>query len=102
MQQFNVPVYGTDGNKHRWPIYIGEAIEGVHPLEQQAAFLQRERGLTIAQEVMDSFAKLAAIALENNVSYEELCEYAMNESEDGEPDAAAAADGEGGPEEDDE
>ena len=61
-------------------IYIGEpALEpaDTHPLEQQAAWLQRERGGTVPAVVMDNFYKLLEIAKDNKVSYEELCVYAL-------------------------
>jgi hypothetical protein len=59
-------------------IYVGEPAPGAnHPLQHQAAWLSRERGGTIPPEVMDSFAKLLDISRENNVSFEELCVYAL-------------------------
>ncbi|MFI7350114.1 DUF2610 domain-containing protein [Streptomyces sp. NPDC049936] len=80
MQHFEIPCqFGSV--RAPFPIYVGEpADDAGHPLEQQAAWLARERGGSLPQEVMDSFAKLHAIALENNVSYEELTVYAMNEA----------------------
>lgn len=95
MQHFMIPCQNrADGTKTPYPIYVGEAIEGVHPLEQQDAWLRRELGLEIPLEVMDSFAKLRDIALENNVSFEELAVYAMGEAV--EMDEAEAARGEAG------
>lgn len=80
MQHFIVPCeFGS--RKAPFPLYVGEpADDAEHPLEQQARWLRRERGGTMTREVLDSFAKLHAIALENNVSYEELCVYAMKEA----------------------
>ncbi|GIJ80556.1 protein of unknown function [Micromonospora phaseoli] len=63
-----------------FPLYAGEPAAGTHPMEQQSAWLGRVRGGTVPVEVMDSFAKLFAIALENNVSFEELCVYAMEQA----------------------
>lgn len=81
MQHFMIPLLLPDGSKtDGFPIYIGEAIEGVHPLEQQAAWVRRERGLTIPAEVMESFLKLRDIAFENDADFEELCVYAMSEA----------------------
>jgi hypothetical protein len=75
-----------------FPIYVGEPVVDAHPLEQQAAWLARERGGQVPVEVMDSFAKLLAIATENNVSFAELTVYAMGEAlkeqAAGEPQAA--------------
>ena len=72
-------------------ICIERTFEGVNPIEQQAAWLWRERGGTIAAEVTDAFEKLAEISRENGVSFEELCTYALGTSAAG-PDPAASAD----------
>ena len=79
MQWFMIPCFFGD-RKAPFPIYVGEPAADTHPLEQQAAWLWRERGGLIPQEVMDSFGKLHTIALENNVSFEELCVYAIGEA----------------------
>jgi hypothetical protein len=63
----------------QFPLYVGEPAADVHPLEQQAAWLWRERQGSVPAEVLDSFRKLLVIAQENNVSFEELCVYAMGE-----------------------
>lgn len=64
-----------------FPMYVGEPVwDDTHPLEQQAAWLERERGGQVPTEVMDSFAQLLAIAIEHNVSFEELTVYAMDEA----------------------
>ncbi|MEU8327895.1 DUF2610 domain-containing protein [Micromonospora sp. NPDC048839] len=60
------------------PLHIGEPSPGAHPLEQQADWLQRTQNGSIPLEVMDSFAKLLSIANENDVSFRELCAYAMD------------------------
>ncbi|MEZ5139731.1 MAG: DUF2610 domain-containing protein [Acidimicrobiales bacterium] len=79
MKRFMVPC-DFGGRKAPFPIYVGEPAPDVHPLEQQDAWLRRERGGSIPVEVMDSFAKLHAIALDNDVSFEDLCMYAMGEA----------------------
>lgn len=76
MKKFTVPCQFGEA-KHPFNIYIGEPCDDTHPLEQQAAWLQRERAADIPAEVMDSFATLHGIAKENNVSFEELCVYAL-------------------------
>jgi hypothetical protein len=81
MQLFEIPVIASDGSKVMYPIYVGKPIKGVHPLEQQAAALRRERNLVIPQEIMDSFEKLANISLENEVDFAELVVYAMDEAQ---------------------
>lgn len=65
------------GVKHPFHVYIGDPHPKKHPLQFQAAWLSSERGGTIPQEVMDSFEKLYKISKENNVSFEDLCVYAL-------------------------
>ena len=81
-----------------FPLYVGEPAVGTHPMEQQSAWLQRVRGGSVPVEVMDAFETLFTIALENNVSFEELCAYAMEQATDNsettdENDAAPTATG---------
>ena len=87
MKKFTIPCI-FDDLKVPFDIYIGEPVPDADPLEQQAAWLLRERGGIIPAEVRESFRKLHAIALENEVSFEELCVYALgNTDTDAEPDA---------------
>jgi hypothetical protein len=79
MQHFMIPC-DFGGRKAPFPIYVGEPKTDAHPLHYQSWWLSSERGGSIPQEVMDSFEKLHKIALENNVSFEELCVYAMGEA----------------------
>ena len=70
-------------------VFVGEpALEpaDTHPLEQQAAWLLRERGGVIPAEVMDSFAKLLHIARTEQVSFEELCVHALESANQPSPD----------------
>lgn len=76
MKKFTIPCQFGE-IRAPFNIYIGEPVADAHPLEQQAAWLLRERGGVIPVEVMDSFKKLQEIALENGVSFEELCVYAL-------------------------
>lgn len=76
MKRFTVPC-DFNGVKHPFHVYIGEPHPKKHPLQFQAWWLSTERGGTIPQDVMDSFEKLFKIAQENNVSFEDLCVYAL-------------------------
>lgn len=82
MQHFMIPC-DFGGRKAPFPIYVGEPKADAHPLQHQSSWLSSERGGSIPQEVMDSFEKLHKIAMENNVSFEELCVYAMGEAMSG-------------------
>ncbi len=79
MKYFMIPC-DFGGRKTPFPLYVGEPKTDNHPLHFQAWWLSAERGGTIPQEVMDSFEKLHNIAKENNVSFEELCVFAMGEA----------------------
>jgi len=74
-------------------VYVGEPARepaGTHPLEQQAAWLERERGGVIPAKVMTGFAQLLEMARESDVGYEELCAYALGTHS--EPSAAVDGD----------
>ncbi len=81
MKKFTIPC-DFGGQKAPFDVYIGDPKPGNHPLQNQAAWLSKERGGTIPKEVMDSFAKLLELAEKNNVSFEDLCVYALNAAED--------------------
>lgn len=80
MKRFTVPC-DFGGTKHPFHVYIGEPHPKKHPLQNQAAWLSSERGGTIPQDVMDSFEKLFKISQENNVSFEDLCVYALGNAQ---------------------
>jgi hypothetical protein len=95
MKKFTIPCQFGDV-KAPFNIYIGEPVPDAHPLEQQAAWLLRERGGVIPADVMDSFKKLQDIAIENGVGFEELCVYALGtaqgeDNDKSEPRAPAAS-----------
>lgn len=76
MKKFTVPC-NFGGVKSPFTIYIGNPEDKHHPLHFQADWLAKERGGNIPTEVMDSIAKLKDLADKNNVSFEELCVYAL-------------------------
>lgn len=82
MKKFTVPC-DFNGVKSPFTIYIGEPEDSHHPLHFQADWLTRERGGNIPGEVMDSIAKLKELADKNNVSFEELCVYALGAASSG-------------------
>jgi tetratricopeptide (TPR) repeat protein/tRNA A-37 threonylcarbamoyl transferase component Bud32 len=76
MKRFTVPAeFG--GLKYPLHVYISEVPWPKDPLEDQARWLEEERGGTIPEEVRESFRKLHKIAHENNVSFQDLCVYAL-------------------------
>lgn len=75
MQWFMIPCIFGD-RKAAFPIYVAEPAADTHPLEQQAAWLWRERGGLIPEDVMTAVADLQSAALDANVPFEEYFEYA--------------------------
>ncbi len=76
MKKFTVPC-DFGGQKSPFTIYIGDPEANHHPLNFQSNWLSKDRGGTIPPEVMDSIAKLRDISVQNNVSFEDLCVYAL-------------------------
>lgn len=76
MKRFTIPCQFGEV-KAPFHIYIGQPAPGCHPLKYQTAWLREERGGAVPQEVLDSFGKLLAIAVENGVTFEDLCVYAL-------------------------
>lgn len=76
MKRFTIPC-DFNGTKYPFHVYIGEPKADRHPLQHQSWWLSTIRGGTIPQDVMDSFDRLHKISLENNVSFEDLCVYAL-------------------------
>jgi hypothetical protein len=83
MKKFTVPC-SFGGKKAPFNIYIGGASTKRHPLYYQALWLKSVRSGEVPPEVMESFQKLADIAHENNVSFEELVVYALGTASSGE------------------
>lgn len=63
--------------KAPFDLYVGEPASGCHPLKYQDAWLREFRGGMIPTSVMKSFEELYRVAKENDLSFEELCEYAV-------------------------
>ncbi|WP_038560231.1 DUF2610 domain-containing protein [Neorickettsia helminthoeca] len=80
MKKFTVPCqFGNQTSP--FTIYIGSPKRDTHPIYNQANWLSKERGGTVPQTVMDSLSKLRELAEENNVSFEDLCVYALKIAE---------------------
>ena len=79
MKKFSVPCL-FDGVTAPFNIYVGQPADDAHPLEQQAAWLARERGGVIPPEVLDSFAQLHEIARTEGVLLDEIAAYALDHS----------------------
>ena len=80
-----------NGQMAPFTICIGKPEAGHHPLFFQADWLSKTKGGTIRPQVMDAVSKLKALSEENNVSFEELCVYALGAAQQKQDAAAAAA-----------
>ena len=80
MKRFTIPC-NFGGQKAPFTIYVGSPEPQHHPLHFQAEWLAKVRGGTIPGDVMDNIAKLFELSKRNNVSFEELCVYAINNTE---------------------
>lgn len=67
------------GKKYPVTFFIGDPMVGVHPLAFQSNLLNKEKGGSIPNDIMESFSKLKDIADRNNVSFEELCSFVIDE-----------------------
>lgn len=65
-------------------IYIGNPEPSHHPLHFQGEWLSKNRGGTIPSDIMESINKLFELSKKNNVSFEDLCVYALNSNPVGE------------------
>lgn len=80
MKRFTIPC-NFGGKQSPFHIFIGDPDPKNHPLQNQSTWLGKERGGNIPSDVMQSFEKLHEIAKENDVSFEELCVYALGEAQ---------------------
>ena len=81
VKKFSVPC-DFSGQKFPFTIYVGEPEVDHHPLHFQAEWLSKHRGGSIPGDVMESVAKLYELSKRNNVSFEELCVYALSDELD--------------------
>lgn len=81
MKRFTIPA-DFNGVSHPFHVYIGEPCAHLNPLHFQDLWLKELRGGHIPQDVADSFAKLLSISIENNVSFEDLCVYALGAAQE--------------------
>ena len=72
------------GNISPFTIYIGDPEPEHHALHFQAEWLSKTRGGTIPGEVMEALSTIKDLADKNDVSFEELCVYALGAAEEDE------------------
>jgi hypothetical protein len=69
--------------------YIGNPENTHHPVQFQAEWLSKVRGGSVPGDVMESLQKLYDLSRKNNLSFEELCEYALASADEEEGGKAA-------------
>ena len=83
MKQIRVPcLFGLAGKKP-FHLYVGEPNPENHPLKYQSDWLRRERGGTVPKSVLESMKRLQQIAIRSHVSFEDLCAYAIGQTQTG-------------------
>lgn len=80
VKKFTVPC-DFGGMSSPFTVYIGQPEQKHHPLHFQAEWLTKHRGGVIPRDIMENIAKLYELAEKNNVSFEELCVYALSDEE---------------------
>ena len=68
-----------NGTKAPVTLYIGNPSPNSHPLAFQNKWLEKEKGGNVPEEIMESFLKLKEIAETSHISFEELCQYVVEE-----------------------
>lgn len=80
MRKFTVPC-NFGNTQEPFTIYIGgETKDDQHPLHNQANWLSKQRGGTIPAEVMESLEMLKRLSKDNDINFEQLCAYALDEA----------------------
>ncbi|GAB4138825.1 MAG: hypothetical protein Tsb009_07300 [Planctomycetaceae bacterium] len=79
MKKFTIPC-DFAGVTAPFDVYITETPPDVDPLGDQARWLWEERGGVIPEDVRESFRKLRKLAAKNNVSFQDLCVYALKQT----------------------
>ena len=65
------------GSKYDVVLKIGYPEQDHHPLHFQSDSLGKNRGVRIPENIMKSMSSIHALAIENNVDFPELAEYAI-------------------------
>ncbi|MDR2778653.1 MAG: DUF2610 domain-containing protein [Rickettsiales bacterium] len=82
VKKFAITCTFGGGQASKVDFYIGKPSVDKHPIEFQVKWLADNKGGQISPEMMDSIAKIRNLADNNNVSFEELCFYAINVAND--------------------
>ena len=81
IKSFNISC-DYNGTKQNTPFYIGYPEPTHHPIHFQTAYISKQRGGTVPGNVLDALSKLLTLAIDNNLEFAELAEYAIKQSEE--------------------
>ena len=79
MAEINVPC-NVNGEKVPIKFYIGQPDPKRHPIQHQADWLAKERGINVPPETMESLKEMHEIAKKNNIPFDELAVAAMEQN----------------------
>ncbi len=80
VKKFTTDCLNNSGGLSPVTLYIGHPFKDSHPLAFQSRWLSN-RGISIPQNIMDSFSKLMEISEKNNLPFVELVDYVIKEVE---------------------
>ena len=81
MKKFTLICDFQGGQRAPFDFYVGQPEPEHHPLHFQTTWLSSTRGGTAPADIMESLQKLYTLSRENNMNFEDLCEYAMSNAE---------------------
>jgi hypothetical protein len=77
VKEFSIPC-DFSGQKINVIFLIGSPNPDKHPIHFQSTWLSSVKGGVVPSDIMESIQKLYNLATKHNVSFEELCYYAIN------------------------
>jgi hypothetical protein len=81
LRRFSAPI-DCEGAADRFSFYVWDVTEGPPPTDLQFDWLEGARKCKVSKDIRDAFRKLFDIAKTNNVSFSDLCVYALKQPED--------------------
>lgn len=79
IKKFDIPC-DFGGKQSPVTLYIGDPRSENHPLQFQNNWLSSTKGGSVPQDIMDSISKIRDLAEKNNVSFEDLCYFAVKKA----------------------
>ncbi len=77
MKKFTVHAQTAQGSQ-QVELYIGHPSEKFHPVYFQSTWMSSQRGITIPQNIIESLKQIQQLSIKNNMCFEELAAYAID------------------------